>query len=197
MIQDLRVAAVGDQSRLHRSQPVVRAAATTSTGRTICTSISIRCRAPTFERVRETALVVRDALDALKMPSLREDHRLEGHPRLRADRARPDAEGSLDVRQGAGPGAGATPPGADHRRIPHRQTPARAACWSTTTRTPGAARWRRSIRCGRRPSRASTPVTWDEVERGIRIEDFRIDNVPARSPGSAICGSRCWPPRKI
>jgi bifunctional non-homologous end joining protein LigD len=26
----------------------------------------------------------------------------------------------------------------------------------------------------------STPVTWDEIERGIAIEDFRIDNVPAR-----------------
>jgi bifunctional non-homologous end joining protein LigD len=26
----------------------------------------------------------------------------------------------------------------------------------------------------------STPVTWKEIERGIKIEDFRIDNVPAR-----------------
>ena len=26
----------------------------------------------------------------------------------------------------------------------------------------------------------STPVTWDEVERGIKIEDFRIDNIPDR-----------------
>jgi bifunctional non-homologous end joining protein LigD len=26
----------------------------------------------------------------------------------------------------------------------------------------------------------STPVTWKEVERGVTIEDFRIDNVPAR-----------------
>jgi bifunctional non-homologous end joining protein LigD len=26
----------------------------------------------------------------------------------------------------------------------------------------------------------STPVTWDEVERGLRIDDFRLDNVPAR-----------------
>jgi bifunctional non-homologous end joining protein LigD len=26
----------------------------------------------------------------------------------------------------------------------------------------------------------STPVTWEEVERGFTIEDFRIDNVPAR-----------------
>jgi bifunctional non-homologous end joining protein LigD len=26
----------------------------------------------------------------------------------------------------------------------------------------------------------STPVTWEEIEKGIRIEDFRLDNVPAR-----------------
>ena len=26
----------------------------------------------------------------------------------------------------------------------------------------------------------STPVTWDEVEKGFAIEDFRMDNVPAR-----------------
>jgi bifunctional non-homologous end joining protein LigD len=26
----------------------------------------------------------------------------------------------------------------------------------------------------------STPVTWKEIERGIRIEDFRLDTVPAR-----------------
>ncbi len=26
----------------------------------------------------------------------------------------------------------------------------------------------------------STPVTWEEVERGFKVEDFRIDNVPGR-----------------
>jgi bifunctional non-homologous end joining protein LigD len=26
----------------------------------------------------------------------------------------------------------------------------------------------------------SVPVTWDEVESGVTIEDFRVDNVPAR-----------------
>jgi len=34
-----------------------------------------------------------------------------------------------------------------------------------------------------RPKRnapVSTPVTWREIERGLAIEDFRIDNVPAR-----------------
>ena len=26
----------------------------------------------------------------------------------------------------------------------------------------------------------STPITWDEVDKGVRIEDFRLDNVRAR-----------------
>jgi len=26
----------------------------------------------------------------------------------------------------------------------------------------------------------STPVTWKELERGVRIDDFRMDNVPGR-----------------
>ncbi len=26
----------------------------------------------------------------------------------------------------------------------------------------------------------STPVTWDEIDRGVRIEDFTVENVPAR-----------------
>ena len=42
-----RRAAVGHQSRLHRPEPVVRDAATTSIVRTTCTSISIPVRAPT------------------------------------------------------------------------------------------------------------------------------------------------------
>ncbi len=36
-----------------------------------------------------------------------------------------------------------------------------------------------SVRPAPRAS-VSTPVTWDEVRRGVAIEDFRIDNVPAR-----------------
>jgi bifunctional non-homologous end joining protein LigD len=43
-----------------------------------------------------------------------------------------------------------------------------------------------------RPAAAvSTPVTWVEVERGIRIEDFTLKNVPARVRSSEISGSHC------
>jgi bifunctional non-homologous end joining protein LigD len=30
------------------------------------------------------------------------------------------------------------------------------------------------------PATVSAPVTWAEVEKGIRLEDFRIDNMPGR-----------------
>jgi bifunctional non-homologous end joining protein LigD len=36
-----------------------------------------------------------------------------------------------------------------------------------------------SVRPNKQPT-VSTPVTWKELERGIAIDDFRIDNVPAR-----------------
>ena len=65
--------------------------------------------------------------------------------------------------------------------VPHREAPPRAACSWTTTRTRGGARSPRSTPCARsRGATVSTPVTWEEVERGVAIEDFRIGNVPAR-----------------
>jgi len=36
-----------------------------------------------------------------------------------------------------------------------------------------------SVRPAPRAS-VSTPVAWSELEKGIKIDDFRIDNVPAR-----------------
>ena len=63
MIQDLRVAALGGQPRLHRPEPVVRALRRRRPARLPALRSRSRCPAPTFAQVRETALVVREALD--------------------------------------------------------------------------------------------------------------------------------------
>ena len=60
----------------------------------------------TWDQVLDAARIVRDALETLKMPAVREDDRIEGHPRLRADRSRAPSERRLDVREGARAGAG-------------------------------------------------------------------------------------------
>ena len=46
-------------------------------------------------------------------------------------------------------------------------------------RPPGRCRTRRRVRPHPRAC-VSTPITWQEVDDGVRIEDFRIDNVRAR-----------------
>ncbi len=99
----------------------------------------------------------------------RQDHRLARRARLRSHRARADAKG----RCGPSPSAARTSSPRSIRRSspPSTASPSarRGACSSTTTRTPGAAPWPRSIRRGRRPSATvSTPVTWNEIERRRR-----------------------------
>ena len=70
VIDDRAALHVGDQSRLHRSESVVRAAATTWTGRTMCISISTRDPAPrsSASSRRRWSSVRRST--SLKMPSL-------------------------------------------------------------------------------------------------------------------------------
>ena len=99
-----------------------------------------------FERVLEAGLVVREALDALKMPSRREDDRLEGTAHLHPDRERPGAERGVDVCKGPRPRAGVPAPAADDSRISRGETARGAACSSTTTRMRGAGRSRRLFR---------------------------------------------------
>jgi bifunctional non-homologous end joining protein LigD len=54
-------------------------------------------------------------------------------------------------------------------------------CWWTITKTLGG-RTLASVYSVRPKPQAtvSTPVTWEEIERGFSMEDFRLDNVPAR-----------------
>jgi bifunctional non-homologous end joining protein LigD len=86
----------------------------------------------------------------------------------------------LEICQRVRYGLGRAPPGFTHRGIPHRQRPRQRVlvdynqnAWGQTLA---------SIYSVRPQPKAtvSTPITWKELERGVRIEDFRIDNVPQR-----------------
>ena len=110
----------------------------------------------------------------------REDHRLQRTARLCAHRPRSGSETGVDLRQGAGAGAGVAKSGADDRRVPRREAPERARARRLQPESVGQ---HAGVRVSVRPrpeATVSMPVTWKEVERGIRIEDFTVRNVPAR-----------------
>ena len=206
MIQDLRVAALGHQPRLHRPEPVVRA---------------LRRRRPS----RLPALRPRPGAGRDVRPGAR-----DGAPRPRGARRRsgcratrrrparsgihvyvpivrgPDAEGGVDVRQGARAAssrrAHPTLITAEYRIA---QAARRAACSSTTTRTPGAARSRRSTRCGRSPR--ATRLDAGDVgggragrrrSRTSASTTCRRASAAARRPLEAAArGARPLPPREL
>ncbi len=134
----------------------------------------------TFERVLETALVVREALDALKMPSVVKTTGSKGlHVYVPIVR---------------GPEQG------DVRTFAHvlaqelaRRHPALITAEYRVARRPRGRvlvdynqnRWGSTLASiysvrPRPAATVSTPVTWPEVEQGVRIEDFTVTNVPAR-----------------
>jgi bifunctional non-homologous end joining protein LigD len=133
-----------------------------------------------FERVLETALVVREALDALRMPSLVKTTGSRGlHVYV------PIVRGPLQKQV---------------------WTFAKALAWELASRHPAiitaeyrvAKRprgrvlvdynqnaWGRTLASiysvrPRPDATVSTPITWHQVQRGVRIEDFTMRNVPAR-----------------
>ena len=133
-----------------------------------------------FARVRETALVVRDALEAIGMTTLVKTSGSSGmHVYV------PIVRGPVQK----------TVWGFAKRLAKQleRQHPALiTAEYRIANRPRGRVlvdynqnAWGRtlaSVYSVRPTERAtvSTPVTWREVERGVEIDDFRIDNVPAR-----------------
>jgi bifunctional non-homologous end joining protein LigD len=133
-----------------------------------------------FERVREAALVVRDALEALGMRPLAKTSGSSGiHLYV------PIVRGPLQkaVWRFAKRLA---------RQLAKRRPELITAEYRIADRPFGRVRvdynqnaWGRtlaSIYSPRPKPRApvSTPLTWKEVEKGVAIADFRIDNVPAR-----------------
>ncbi len=133
-----------------------------------------------FAKVLETALVVRDALDALGMQSYPKTTGSKGiHVYI------PIVRGPLQKQVWTFAKALAQSLAAQHPQLitaeykvakrPHGRVLVdyNQNAWGRTLASVYSVRPR-----PRAP--ASTPVTWAEIEKGVQIEDFRMDNVPAR-----------------
>jgi len=134
----------------------------------------------TFDRVRETALVVGEALDALKMPSLVKTTGSKGlHLYV------PIVRGPIQKQVWTFAKALA-------QELASRHPALITAEYRVARRPRGRVlvdynqnAWGRTLASIYSPrprpeATVSTPVTWKEVERDIRIEDFTVSNVPSR-----------------
>jgi bifunctional non-homologous end joining protein LigD len=133
-----------------------------------------------FARVRETALVVRGALEALGMPTLVKTSGSSGmHLYVPIVRGPTQKQVWTVAKQLA-------------KQLERRHPALITAEYRIADRPRGRVlvdynqnAWGRtlasiySVRPTERAS-VSTPVTWREVERGVEMEDFRLDNVPSR-----------------
>ena len=121
-----------------------------------------------FERVIETAQVVHEALDTLKMPSVVKTTGSKGlHIYVPIVRG-PEQKQVWTFAKALAHELAVAQSGADHRPSTASPSGRTAACWSTTTRTAGAARWRPIYSVRPRPeATVSTPVTWKELDKGV------------------------------
>jgi bifunctional non-homologous end joining protein LigD len=133
-----------------------------------------------FEKVIETALLLRQGLDALQMPSYAKTTGSKGiHIYIPIERGPTQKQVWGFAKQFAHALAAQAP-----KLI--------TAIYTVSKRPKGRIlvdynqnAWGRTLASiysvrPRPQATVSTPVTWDEVERGISIDDFRMDNVPAR-----------------
>jgi bifunctional non-homologous end joining protein LigD len=133
-----------------------------------------------FARVRETALLVREALEALGMKPLAKTSGSSGiHiyvPIVRGPLQKQVwtfAKEFARVMESRAPKLITAEYRIAHRPRGHVLVDYNQNAWGRTLA---------SIYSPRPTPRASvsTPVTWAEIEKGVEIADFRIDNVPAR-----------------
>ena len=134
-----------------------------------------------FDRVLETALVLREALEALRMPSLVKTTGSKGL-HVYVPIVRGPEQG--DVRTFAHVLA---------QELARRHPALITAEYRVAKRPRGRVlvdynqnRWGSTLASvysvrPRADATVSTPVTWKEVEKGVRIEDFTVKNVPART----------------
>ena len=134
----------------------------------------------TFDKVLETALVVHDALDKLGMPNFAKTTGSKGiHVYI------PIVRGPLQKEVWTFAKALAQSLAVQHPQLI-------TAEYKVAKRPRGRVlvdynqnAWGRTLASiysvrPRPQATVSTPVTWDEIQRGVRLEDFRIDNVAAR-----------------
>ena len=133
-----------------------------------------------FQRVLDTALLVKDGLDLLKMPS---------YPKTTGSRG---IHVYVPIRRGPTQKQVWTFAKEFARQMEARDPALVTAEYKKAKRPVGRVlvdynqnAWGRTLASvySVRPTETasvSTPVTWDEVAKGIAIDDFRIDNVPER-----------------
>ena len=133
-----------------------------------------------FERVIETALIVKEALDTLKMPSLVKTTGSKGlHLYVPIVRGPVQKQVWLFAKALAQELANRHPAlmTAEYRvaRRPHGRVLVdyNQNAWGRTLASIYSPR-------PRPDATVSTPLTWKEVQRGIRIENFTVKNVPKR-----------------
>jgi len=133
-----------------------------------------------FEKVCETALVVKQATDALKMPALAKTTGSKGiHIYIPIERGPTQKQVWTFAKEMA--------------RVLDAQFPQLVTAEYRVAKRPKGRvlvdynqnAWGRTLASvysvrPRPQAPVSTPVTWEEIEAGIRIEDFRVDNVRER-----------------
>ena len=109
---------------------------------------------------------VRDALEAAGHEAARQDQRLGGNAPLRGHRARAGPEGRVALRQGARQASWSS----EHPKLITTEFRVadrpRGRVLVDYNQNAWGVRWRRCTPCGPRICGVSTPVTWEEVERG-------------------------------
>ena len=133
-----------------------------------------------FDRVRETALIIREALDTLKMPPFVKTTGSKG------------MHVYVPIVRGPSQKHVWTFAKALAQELAGRHPALMTAEYRVAKRPPGRVlvdynqnAWGRTLASlysvrPRREATVSTPVTWNEIGRGVRIEDFTMKNVPAR-----------------
>ena len=133
-----------------------------------------------FDRVLETALVVRESLDALKMPSLAKTTGSKG------------LHVYVPIVRGPEQGEVRTFAHVLAQELARRHPALITAEYRVAKRPRGRVlvdynqnRWGSTLASvysvrPRPEATVPTPVTWKEIEKGVRIEDFTLKNVPAR-----------------